>query len=316
MRFTNIDKPLVIIVGSTAVGKTEMSIALAKRIKGEIVSADSRLLYRGMDIGTAKPTLEERAMVAHHLIDVADPDEVWSLALYQRAAYQAIEDVLARGKMPILVGGTGQYIRAITEGWYLPPQKPDMGLRSVLERWADEIGKQELHRRLSLLDAEAAAIIDARNVRRTIRALEVILLTGRRFSAQRGRTVCPFTYRMIGLTRSRSELYQRIDQRIERMIAEGLISEVRALLSEGYSPDLPTMSAIGYAEIVSFLSGKIGLDEAIRLMKRRTRQFVRRQAAWFRSDDLKIAWINANDASAVERMVTALESGSGWINAA
>lgn len=315
MRFTEVDKPLVIIVGPTAVGKTEMSIALAKRIEGEIVSADSRLLYRGMDIGTAKPSFGERAMVPHHLIDVADPDDMWSLALYQRAAYQAIKDVLARGKIPILVGGTGQYIRAIVEGWYLPPQKPDTGLRSVLEKWADEIGKQELHRRLALLDTQAAAIIDARNVRRTIRALEVILLTGKRFSAQRSRVACPFTYRMIGLTRSRSELYQRIDRRIERMIAEGLISEVRALLSKGYSPDLPTMSAIGYAEIISFLSGKIGLDEAIQMMKRRTRQFVRRQAAWFRDDDPRIAWINASDTSVVERMITVLESGSRWTNA-
>lgn len=285
---------LVVIVGPTAVGKTTASIQLAKRLKGEIVSADSRLFYRRMDIGTAKPTLEEMDGIRHHLINVADPDEVWSLAVFQRNAYRAINDILARGKLPLLVGGTGQYIRSIIEGWHIPPQSPDYRLRDALTLWADKIGAEALHERLKRLDPSAANKIDYRNVRRTVRALEVIFRTGERFSDQRRKRVCPYSPIMLGLHRSRDELYQRIDERVDQMLAQGLVGEVQDLLHAGYSRDLPTMSAIGYGEIMAYLQGEYPLEEAIRLIKRNTRIFVRRQANWFKPDDQRITWLDAS----------------------
>ncbi len=184
--------PLILIVGPTAVGKTEIAIQLAEKMNGEIISADSRLFYRGMDIGTAKPTLEEQARVPHHLIDVANPDETWSLAQFQQSAQAIIADIHARGKLPFLVGGTGQYVRAVSEGWSPPEVKPDERLRGELEKMRQEKGNSWLHEKLGLLDPEAAEKIDPRNVRRTIRALEVILTTGRRFSSQRGQAESPY----------------------------------------------------------------------------------------------------------------------------
>ncbi len=287
--------PLVVIVGPTAVGKTEISIELAERIKGEIVSADSRLFYRGMDIGTAKPTLEQQTRVAHHLIDVANPDETWSLALFQREANRAITEIFQAHHQPIMVGGTGQFVRAVTEGWEIPPVQPDPQLREVLSRWARGLGAAGMHTRLAIVDPEAAKEIDPSNVRRTIRALEVVFTTGRRFSEQRIKGHMLFDSLMLGLTRSRPELYQRIDDRIDHMIAYGFIDEVRHLLELGYAPELPTLSAIGYGEIVAYLQGKLDLDEAVMLIKRRTRVFVRRQANWFKLDDPRIHWLRVND---------------------
>lgn len=286
----NLPAPLVVIAGPTAVGKTEIAIRVAEAIGGEIVSADSRLFYRGMDIGTAKPSLAERLRVPHHLIDVRYPDQVWSLADFQQAAAQAIREVHARGRVPFLVGGTGQYIRAVLQGWDLPPQTPDPALRAALEGWASREGGDRLHHRLALLDPEAAANIDARNVRRTIRALEVILRTGQKFSAQRQRGGSPYSLLVIGLKRPREALYARVDQRIQTMIDVGFVDEVRSLLANGYSPDLPTLSAIGYREMVAFLRGEITLDEAVVQIKRKTRRFVRHQGAWFNEDDPAIHW--------------------------
>lgn len=299
--------PLVVILGPTAVGKTEIAIQLAAALDGEIVSADSRLLYRGMDIGTAKPTPEEQARVPHHLIDVADPDEVWSLAVYQRQAYRAISEIHARGRLPFLVGGTGQYIRAVVEGWTIPAMKSDPRLRRVLQDWAEEVGPHGLHERLAILDPHAAARIDFRNLRRTVRALEVILKTGRRFSAQRRRQPRPFCILQIGLIRPRKELYARVDARIQAMLQQGLVEEVEQLLEQGASPDLPTLSAIGYREIVGYLQGEISLEEAVALIKRHTRQFVRRQANWFKPGDPDIHWIQAGPqaASLIEGKVRA-----------
>ncbi len=282
--------PLVVILGPTAVGKTEIAIRLAERMNGEIVSADSRLLYRRMDIGTAKPSPEERARVHHHLIDVAEPDEVWSLAVYQREAFRVISEIQARNRLPFLVGGTGQYIRAVVEGWTIPKVKFDPHLREVLENWAEQIGHDGLHERLAVLDKKAAAEIDYRNLRRTIRALEVIFRTGRRFSTQRRKEPPPYRILQFGLIRSRKELYTRVDARIEAMLAAGLVEEVKDLLRQGYSPDLPVLSAIGYREIIKHLQGKISLDEAVTLMKRHTRQFIRRQANWYKRDDPNIHW--------------------------
>jgi tRNA dimethylallyltransferase len=312
MSWREIPHPLVVIVGPTAVGKTEISLQVAERLDAEIVSADSRLFYRGMDIGTAKPSREERQRVSHHLIDVAEPNEVWSLALYQREAARIIAEIHQRGKLPLLVGGTGQYVRAIIEGWEIPPQAPDHRVRERLERWAKEIGAEGLHQKLSLLDPVAAQAIDPRNVRRTIRALEVILGTGKRFSEQRRRGKVPYSLLIVGLKRPRPELYQRIDQRIEQMIHQGLIEEVKALLTKGYSPELPPLTAIGYHEIIRYLKGEITLDEAITLMKRRTRDFVRRQATWFREDDPRIHWLEVNEGT-VKEILALVEDKTAWI---
>lgn len=286
--------PLIVIVGPTAVGKTSISIELAKRLNGEIVSADSRLLYRGMDIGTAKPTKEEMDGVPHYLIDVADPDERWNLAIYQREAYQMIDDIFERGKLPLLVGGTGQYIRSIIEGWNIPPQRPDFDLRHALSHWAEEIGAEGLYERLKTIDPEAAENIDYRNLRRTIRALEVFFKTGERFSDLRDKQECPYDPIILGIERSREELYERVDQRIENMLVDGLVDEVRNLLEEGCSPDLSTMSAIGYGEIIQYLKGEITYEEAVTLIKRNTRTFVRRQANWFKPEDPRIKWFQAS----------------------
>jgi len=283
-------KPLVVIVGPTAVGKTEISLQLAARLGGEIVSADSRLFYRGMDIGTAKPSPAERARVPHHLIDIAEPDQVWSLAMFQRAARQAIAAIHARARLPMLVGGTGQYVRAVIEGWQVPEVRPNPQLRNALETWAQEITPVGLYQRLAAIDPEAAENIDPRNLRRTVRALEVIFTTGQRFSAQRIKGDAPYQTLRLGLTRPRPELFARVDARIEAMLAAGWVAEVERLLEKGYQPELPTMSAIGYAEIIAYLQGEMTLDEAVAQIRRRTRVFVRRQANWFKRDDPRILW--------------------------
>src|SRR5215210_5259374 len=218
MQKTN-KRPLILIIGPTAVGKTEIAIQLAERLNGEIVSADSRLFYRGMDIGTAKPTQQEMQRVPHHLIDIADPDEILSSAVYQQKAGEVIADIHTRNKLPFIVGGTGQYVRAVTQGWTPPVVEPDGRLRNLLERLKDERGVYWLYEKLAKLDPAAAEKIDARNSRRTIRALEVILTTGKRFSEQRGQSESPYHLIAVGLMRPRVELYERIDQRIDSMFA-------------------------------------------------------------------------------------------------
>ena len=281
---------LILIVGPTAVGKTELAIQLAERLKGEIVSADSRLFYRGMDIGTAKPSRAEMARVPHYLIDIADPDEILSLAVFQQKAQNAIMDIHTRNKLPFLVGGTGQYVRAVTQGWIPPEVEPDEKLRAELEREKEEHGIDWLHDKLKTLDPEAAEKIDARNYRRTIRALEVILTTGRKFSDQRVQGDSPYHLTTIGLIRPRTELYERVDQRIEMMFANGFLEEVKGLLAKGYSPSLPTMSAIGYRECVRVIQGELTEEEARVEIRRATRIFVRRQANWFKETDPAIKW--------------------------
>jgi len=284
--------PVILIVGPTAVGKTELAIRLAERMNGEIVSVDSRLFYRGMNIGTAKPSKEEMARVPHHLIDIVNPDETLSLAVFQEMAQEIIAGIHQRGRLPFLVGGTGQYIRAVTQGWSPPEVTPNTRLRDALERMKEEKGKEWLYEKLKLLDPEAAQAIDLRNVRRTIRALEVIFITGRKFSDQRGQGDSPYQLITIGLTRPREELYQRVDERIEKMFADGLLGEVRGLLARGYSPTLPSMSAIGYRECVSVAEGSMTLEQAKVEMRRLTRIFVRRQGNWFKASDPQIHWFH------------------------
>ena len=288
-----ITKPLIVIVGPTAVGKTELSVRLAKKLDGEIVSADSRLFYRGMDIGTAKPTQVEMDDVPHHLINIAEPDDEWSLARYLPRAQHIINEIQTRGNIPFLVGGTGQYVQAIVKGWDLPKIKPDPRLRQILSEWAAEVGTKGIRSRLEVLDPDAAANIDGPNLRRMVRALEVILSSGKKFSSQKNKKGSSFRILQIGLIRPREELYQRIDLRIDRMIEEGLIQEVQSLLEAGYSGQLSSMSAIGYKQIVTYLSEEISLDEAIRQIRSKTRKYVRQQANWFKQNDEDIHWFSA-----------------------
>jgi tRNA dimethylallyltransferase len=304
--------PLVAIVGPTGVGKTEISIQLAEKLGGEIVSADSRLFYRGLDVGTAKPTSVERSRIPHHLIDIAEPDQVVSLALFQEQARRAITEIHNRRRLPFLVGGTGQYVRAVIQGWDLPKVRPDLRLRQALENWAAEIGSYGLYHRLVSLDPLAAEKIDPRNQRRTVRALEVILCSGRLFSAQRIRWHSPYRLLLLGLNRPRDELYTRLDARLETMLASGFVAEVQNLLTRGYSPDLPALSAIGYREIAAYLQGKVALEEAILLIKRATRTLVRRQANWFKtgaspSGEPAICWFPVGT-DTVDEMHRAIDS--------
>ncbi|HUG33144.1 MAG TPA: tRNA (adenosine(37)-N6)-dimethylallyltransferase MiaA [Anaerolineales bacterium] len=292
---------LILIVGPTVVGKTEVAIQLAERLNGEVVSADSRLFYRGMDIGTAKPTHEEQRRVPHHLIDIANPDETLSLAVFQQKAREVIVDIHTRNKLPFLVGGTGQYIRAVTQGWTPPEVKPNEQLRKELERQKEENGIHWLYENLRELDPEAAKNIDPRNFRRTIRALEVIMTTGKKFSEQRSQTDSPYRLITFGLSRPRTELYERVDARIESMFANGFLDEVQGLLAKGYSPALPTMSAIGYRECVQVIEGRITIAEAKQFIRRATRVFVRRQANWFKESDPEILWFRV-DEGIVERI--------------
>lgn len=305
--------PLVVILGPTAVGKTGAAIELALRLDGEVVSADSRLFYRGMDIGTAKPALEERAGVPHHLVDVSDPEQTWSLAVFQEQARRAISEIHQRGKLPFLVGGTGQYVRAVVHGWKPPQVEPDPRLRAALEAWAARIGPAGLHARLARLDPDAAQSIDYRNLRRTVRALEVIFSTGRLFSSQRVSEPASYRLLQLGLTLPRPELYERIDARIEAMLEQGLVEEVQELLQDGYSPELPSFSAIGYREISAYIQGEISLEEARELMKRNTRAFVRRQANWFKLSDPQIHWFQPGPEAleAMERLIR--DTFSDWV---
>jgi tRNA dimethylallyltransferase len=291
---------LVVVVGPTAVGKTALSLHLAQALAGEVVSADSRLLYRGMDIGTAKPTPEERARVPHHLIDVAEPDETVGLAEFQERAYSAIGEVHARGKLPLLVGGTGQYVRAVVEGWRIPRVPPDPALRAKLEKEAEREGAEELHARLARLDPDAAQRIDARNVRRVVRALEVCLLTGRPISEQQGKRPPPYRILQVGLTRERAALYARADRRVEAMIAAGLEEEVRRLVEAGYGWELPAMSGLGYAQFKPYFEGQATLEQVVAEIQRATHRLIRHQYNWFRPDDPAIRWFDAADTTAEE----------------
>jgi len=284
---------VIAILGPTAVGKTRISIPLAERFEGEIVSVDSRLIYRGMDIGTAKPTLEERERVPHHLIDVANPDDIWNLAKYSQAALKVICDIHRRAKVAFLVGGTGQYLRAILEGWTPPPSAESPALRETLEAIAASKGHDALHRQLQEVDPASASRIDPRNIRRVVRALEIFHLTGMPASSQRVKEPPSFEILRIGLTLPRAELYQRIDRRIDLMIEAGWIDEVQALIELGFASDLPSLSAIGYAQLAAHLSGEMDLDHAILEIRRLSRQFVRRQANWFKADDPAIKWFDA-----------------------
>lgn len=292
--------PLLAVVGPTASGKTALALGLAERFGGEIVSADSRQIYRLMDIGTAKPTAAERARVPHHLLDVVWPDEPYTLAQYQADATRSIAAIGARGHLPLLVGGTGLYVRAVVDGLAIPTVAPQAELRAELEAEAAAHGPAALHARLAALDPTAAAAMDAANVRRVIRALEVCLVTGRPFSEQRGTRPTPYRTLSLGLNADRATLYAWADRRVDAMLTAGLVGEVEGLVARGYNWDLPAMSSLGYREIGTYLRGEATLADAVARMKLATHAYIRRQLTWFRPD-ARIHWLDAADPDAPER---------------
>ncbi len=286
--------PLVIaIVGPTASGKTQLAMRLAYFLPVEVVSADSRQIYRHMDIGTAKPTPQEMARVKHHLVDIVEPNQPLTLAQYQTLAYAAIDQIHQAGKLPLLVGGTGLYVRAVLDGLKIPPVPPNMQLREACYAEAQAMGPLHLHARLRELDPASADHIDPRNVRRVIRALEVCDALRAPMSALQSSSPPRFGSLRLGLSVPRDMLYQRIDTRVDQMIADGLVAEVRSLLNHGFSHELPAMSGVGYRQIAMHLRGEISLEQAVALVKQQTRRLVRQQANWFRPNDPRIAWLEA-----------------------
>jgi len=295
---------LVAIVGPTGVGKSRLAIHLASLYNGEIVSADSRQVYRYLDIGTAKPSPHELSQIPHHLINIINPDEDFSLAQYQALAYQAIEDIQQRHKLPFLVGGSGLYVWAVLEGWQIPRVSPDPEFRYNLEKRAGDAGIDELYQELVRIDSGAAQKIDRRNVRRVIRALEVHRKTKTPVSRLWHKEAPAFNSLIIGLTADRAEIYHRVDQRVDEMTERGLVAEVENLLKMGYDLNLSAMSGIGYRQIGQFLKGELTLAAAKQQIKSETHRFVRHQYAWFRLKDERIRWfdIQRQEDSEIERI--------------
>lgn len=275
--------PLIVITGATATGKTAASIQLARHVGGEIVSADSRQVYRGLDIGTAKPTPAERQGVPHHLVDIIEPDQPFSLATYQTLALEAIASIHARGRVPLLVGGTPLYVNAVSAGWALPQAPPDPAFRASLEREIVVKGVAAVASRLVAVDPQAAARA-GHNARRIIRALEILHVTGETATARASPHAPPFRLLRLVLTLPRPQLHARVDARVDAMVRAGLVAEVETLLKRGYASTLPALSAIGYAEIASYLAGNESLESAIARIKTNTHRYVRHQETWLRRD--------------------------------
>ena len=299
---------VVAVVGPTAVGKSKLGALLARTFNGEIVSADSRQVYRYMDIGTAKPTADERSAVLHHLIDVVDPDADFSVALYQSLASEAIREVMQHGRLPVVVGGSGLYVWSLVEGWDIPGVEPDVGFRKRLEERAATEGARSLHQELEKIDRKTADSIDPRNVRRVIRALEIHHTNGAVGPPSRRKKQPPFETLIVGLTAERRRLYQMIDRRVDRMVEEGLVEEVKGLLGRGYGPDLPSMSSVGYKEICQFISGKMDMATAMQRIKFETHRFARHQYAWFRLSDPRIHWFDVDDEAEARALKTVGEA--------
>ena len=290
-------QPLIIIAGPTAVGKTALSVALAKRIGGEIVSADSMQVYRGMDIGTAKVTEEETCGVPHHLIDVLDPKDPFNVMTFRSMVKDAIRGIASRGSVPVLVGGTGFYIQSVLYDVQFEEDASSEELRKKLEQEAAVLGAEKMHERLRALDPEAAEAIHPNNVKRVIRALEYNLSTGRKISVhnreQRERT-SPYRFLFYVLTMDRAALYQRIDLRVDQMMEQGLLAEVKRLRDEGVTSDMVSMQGLGYRQIFDYLEGVATLEEAVDRIKRETRHFAKRQLTWFRREP-DARWINVSE---------------------
>lgn len=303
---------LLVIVGPTASGKTAIALRLAERLNAEVLNADSRQVYRHMDIGTAKPMAEERARVRHWLVDIVDPDEPFSLGRYLELAHHALSDCWSRGVLPVVAGGTGQYVWALLEGWQVPQVPPDRTFRAELEAQVEREGPLPLLDELARVDPEYAARVNHGNLRRVIRALEVHRHTGRPLSTLQTRKPPDIAWTAIGLACKRDELYRRIDARVDGMMTAGFLHEVRALIARGYGCDLPSMSGIGYRQLCQHLAGELSLDEAVSRVKTQTHRLVRMQHSWFRQGDARIHWLDAtvddpfaNALSVVESKLTA-----------
>jgi tRNA dimethylallyltransferase len=281
---------LIAIVGPTAVGKSALGVQIAQNISGEIINADSRQIYRYMDIGTAKPDGQERKNVPHHIIDIIYPDESYSVARFQEDANIAIEGIWACDKIPILIGGSGQYIWALLDSWNIPRIEPDLWFREHLSTRAREEGYEKLHAELQSIDPVTASSIQPTNIRRVIRALEIYKQTGKRASELNRKGTVDYPILIIGLTTERDYLYAKIDARVDRMIDTGLVDEVKQLLSLGYGPELPSMSGIGYHQISKHLTEGLDLEEAVKEMKFATHRYARSQYNWFRLTDTRIKW--------------------------
>jgi tRNA dimethylallyltransferase len=295
--------PLVVLLGATAVGKTNLSLEICERFGGEVVGADSRQIYVGMDIGTAKPSAPERARVPHHLIDIRTPDEALTVAEYQRLAYNTIGEIHTRGTLPVLAGGTILYVRAVVEGFRIPEAPPNPALREELETLLEAEGREALFELLSAKDPATAAVIDARNPRRLIRALEIVISTGKSKVELESANPPAYSVLKIGLDRSRERLYERIDARVDRMIKHGLVDEVRSLLAAGYDAALPAMTSLGYREIAAYLQGDVSLEEAAQRIKIETHRYVRHQYTWLRK--MKgVSWVDMDSQNAREQVLS------------
>lgn len=293
----NDKKPLIILTGPTAVGKTDLSLLLAKKVKGEIISADSMQVYRKMDIGTAKIMPEEMDGVRHHLIDILDPSEDFNVVLFKKYALAAMDEIYSRNHIPIITGGTGFYIQALLYDINFDENDGDMSYRHELEELAAEQGVSKLHEMLKAVDPDSAAAIHENNVKRVIRALEFYKKTGKQISKhneeERART-SPYNFAYFVLNNSRDVLYDRIDRRVDIMLENGLVDEVKALMDQGYTRDMVSMQGLGYKEIIDYLSGDISYDEAVYILKRDTRHFAKRQITWFKRER-DVIWVNKNE---------------------
>ncbi len=299
---------LVMVVGPTASGKSGLAVQIAEALDGEIISADSRSFYKELNIGVAKPDRGERNRIPHHLVDVTSIDQPWSLGEFQKASMDSIRFIHSKGKLPILVGGTGQYLRSITQGWQVPEQVGDERLRIAIDKWGDSLGFGVLHEKLLLLDPEAAKSIDYRNHRRVIRAFEVLFLSGRRFSELKRSGRSPYDSFSIGIEWPREELYARADERIQGMFEAGLVAEVHDLVAAGKTAQLRRIGVIGYTEVLDYLNGEISLDECIQLIRRNTRKFIRHQANWFKPSDPAIHWFKSNDPELLQNVLGQIQN--------
>ncbi len=289
-------RKLLVLVGPTAIGKTALSIELARQWDAEIISGDSMQVYRGMDIGTAKIKPDEKAGIPHHLIDIHDPDYAYSAAEFQSSAQRLIEEIAGRGKLPFIVGGTGLYIESVCYGYRFSEAEANTELRQSLQQEAERYGSEELHRRLRQLDPDAADRLHPNDTRRIIRAIEVIETTGERLPSQQQKRdkASPYRLCLLCLNMDRQLLYKRIESRVDQMVQLGLIDEVNHLLKQGYSPQLTSMQGLGYKEIVSYLQGACTLQEAVDALKLNTRRFAKRQLSWFRHMG-DVHWIDVTE---------------------
>ena len=300
-----------VLTGPTASGKTSLSIRLAKAFQCEIICMDSMQIYRGMDIGTAKPTMAEMDGIPHHMLDVTDPRENYSVAQYQQAAEDVAQEILQRGKQPLFVGGTGLYLRALRHPMGMGQVAADDALREALQQEADAPGgKEALHHRLAMVDPDTAERLPVNDVRRVIRALEVYQLTGVPFSKQpQVEEEARFRYRVATLTMERSLLYRRIEQRVDAMMEQGLPNEIKGLLDAGVPADAQAMKAIGYKEMIPALRGDISMEEAVAALKQNTRHYAKRQLTWMRREE-DVCWVDSLSTDAYEQLANWYTQGA------